>query len=91
MVGGYQDVDDSALTQLQNDENFNRAETLAREAFRAERNEELGELISVREQVVAGVNYKMTFESESGQKFQVVVFCQPWTGHFEVINIKPVH
>ena len=82
MVGGYKDVDDGAIGELRNDANFNRAETMAREAFRSERNEELGQLIRVREQVVAGVNYKMVFETESGEQFEVVVFCQPWTETF---------
>ena len=63
MVGGYKEVDNAGMVELQNDANFNAAETMAREAFSAERNEELGPLISVRSQVVSGVNYKMEFES----------------------------
>ena len=67
MVGGYREVDDAALTELQNDATFNTAETMAREAFRSERNEELGPLVAVHSQVVSGVNYRMRFQTESGE------------------------
>lgn len=45
----------------QNDAIFSRAQTTARDAYRAKNNGELGNLVSVSKQVVAGVNYKMVF------------------------------
>lgn len=46
---------------MKNDASFAKAEKLAREAFGAENNGELGQLLSVSQQVVSGVNYKMVF------------------------------
>lgn len=46
---------------MQNDANFARAQKLAREAYSAEHNGELGQLVSVSQQVVSGVNYRMIF------------------------------
>lgn len=40
---------------------------MAREAYRSENNGELGSLLSVSQQVVSGVNYKMTFQTENGE------------------------
>ena len=68
MLGGYSDVDPQALTKLQqNDAIFSKAETTARDAFRSQNNGELGNLISVSQQVVAGINYKMVFATENGE------------------------
>jgi hypothetical protein len=46
-------------------------------------------LIALQTQVVAGVNYKMTFETEKGD-YEIIVFCQPWTETYEVTSIKQV-
>ncbi len=77
-------MDPQALSQMQNDATFSRAQTMAREAYRSESNGELGTLISVSQQVVAGINYKMVFQTENGD-YEVVVFCQPWTDTFRVL------
>lgn len=61
MAGGYTPVDISNLQALQNDEIFARAEQLAEQTFQSEHNAPLGKLVALSEQVVAGVNYKMTF------------------------------
>jgi hypothetical protein len=47
----------------------------------------LGSVIAVQQQMVAGINYKITFDSPEG-KFDVVVFCQPWTNSIKVLDIK---
>jgi hypothetical protein len=54
-------VEPEGLVQMQNDANFAKAEKTARDAFGAENNGELGQLLSVSQQVVSGVNYKMVF------------------------------
>jgi hypothetical protein len=56
-------------------EKFSRAEKLAREACKGINSDELGKLKSVSKQIVAGVNYKMVFETQDG-KCEVVVFTQ---------------
>lgn len=88
-AGGYSPVDISNLQNLQNDEIFAKAETLAEQAFQSQYNEPLGKLVALSEQVVAGVNYKMTYETPSGE-YEIIVFCQPWTNTYEVTSIKPI-
>lgn len=51
---------------MQNDANFERVQKIARDAYRSENNGELGNLISVSQQVVSGINYKMIFQTENG-------------------------
>lgn len=89
MVGGFKQVEASALLELQQDDSFASAENAARQAYRSERNAELGALVSVSEQVVSGMNYRMIFETEGGQ-FEVTVYVQPWTSTLEVLDMKPV-
>lgn len=57
----------------------------------AERNSgSLGQLVKVYQQVVAGMNYKLIFETNAGQ-VEVDVFAQPWTETYDVTNIQPVY
>ena len=90
MVGGYRTVDDKTLlARQQNDQNLMKVEKAARDAYRAKNNGELGNLIKVSEQVVAGINYKMVFQTENGD-YEVVVFNQPWTQTIQVTEMKPI-
>jgi len=50
--------------------------------------ENLGEIKSVSEQIVSGINYRMVFNSKSGP-VQVTVYCQAWTNTYEVTEMKP--
>jgi hypothetical protein len=45
---------------------FKQAEAEARKEFSMKENAELGHVIAVKEQIVAGVNYKITFASPIG-------------------------
>ena len=53
----------------------------ARDEFRSRNNGELGNVIEVYEQVVAGLNYKMIFQTENGN-YEVVVWAQPWNDKY---------
>lgn len=44
-----------------------KALVLAKESLKTQQNGLTGKLIGVQEQIVSGVNYKMTFETTSGQ------------------------
>lgn len=46
----------------------------------------MGELKEVWTQIVAGVNYKMVFESPNGD-YQIIVFAQPWTETYEITSV----
>lgn len=76
------------LSSLKAQESFVRSEELARKAYQETRHGNLGQLFKVYQQVVAGVNYRMVFETIEGL-MEVTVFCQPWTNTFEVISIEP--
>lgn len=58
MSGGYTPVPLDTLLQ-KNDPTFEKALKTAKDAFEAKYNGSLGELKSVSEQIVAGVNYKL--------------------------------
>lgn len=69
---------------------LSRAEQEARTAFREKHNGgELGNMIELYEQVVAGINYKMIFQTENGN-YEVLVFAQPWTETYKVLEMSPV-
>jgi hypothetical protein len=89
-LGGYHNVDDGVLVELAKNEKFGKIEKLAREAYKAKNSDELGKLKSVSKQTVAGINYKMIFETQSGE-CEIVVFCQHWTDTYSVLSIKPVN
>ncbi len=76
------------LSSLRNEGSFVRSEEHARKAYQEAHHATLGQLWKVYEQVVAGVNYRMVFESGNGL-IEVTVFCQPWTDTFEVTSIQP--
>ena len=87
MVGGYSEVHQDQLSALRSDDGFLKSEEAARKAFAEKHTETLGQLVKVYQQVVAGMNYKMVFETNSGQ-VEVDVFSQPWTETYEVIGIQ---
>lgn len=65
-----------------------RSEEVARKFYKDTRHGNLGQLHKVYQQVVAGVNYRMVFETSEGL-MEITVFCQPWTNTFDVISIEP--
>lgn len=69
---------------------FKRAEAEARKEFSLKENMELGTVASVSQQIVAGINYKITYNTPAGQ-YNVVVFAQPWTDTFKVTHIEKVN
>ncbi len=74
---------DELLTEFSKNDIFNKALTKARDAYKEAHGDSLGELITVKEQIVSGVNYKMVFNSSSG-KVMVTVYCQSWTNTYEI-------
>lgn len=63
-------------------------EQAAREEYAKKNNgKNLGQLLSVSQQVVAGVNYRCNFASDSGE-VEVVVFRQVWTDTTQVTAIS---
>lgn len=63
-------------------------EQTAREDYAKKNNgKNLGQLLSVSQQVVAGINYKCNFASDSGE-VEVVVFRQAWTETTQVTSIS---
>lgn len=87
-VGGYSEVRQDMLSSLRGEQSFVRSEELARKAYQETRHGNLGQLHKVYQQVVAGVNYKMVFETSEGL-MEVTVFCQPWTNTYEILSIEP--
>jgi hypothetical protein len=63
MAGGYRPVTAKDTLNLQNDETFLHAFRLARTTFEEKTNGKIGKLVAVSTQVVAGVNYKMVFQT----------------------------
>ena len=89
MVGGFSEVHEDQLTSLRSDEGFVRSEEAARKHFAEQNSESLGQLVKVYQQVVAGMNYKMVFETNSGQ-VEIDVFAQPWTETYQVTGVQKV-
>lgn len=85
LVGGYQDISTEHVLQLTQNEEFAKVEKFARDYFRENQNGELGELIKVSTQVVAGTNYRLTFRTQNGEK-TITVFSQPWTNTIKVLE-----
>lgn len=81
-------MEPAALASIQNDATFANVEKLARETYRSENNGELGALLSVAQQVVSGINYKMIFQTENGQE-EVIVYSQPWSNTYRVLEMRP--
>lgn len=74
---------------------FVEVERAARGFIELATREKLGDLISVEKQVVAGMNYKLTFvatpdltEEEQGRVI-VTVYFQPWTKTIQVTHVSP--
>lgn len=88
MVGGFRKADEATLANAKNDAMLTKAEQVARDYYRAQNNGELGALVELYEQVVAGINYKMIFQTETGQ-YEATVFAQPWTETYKVTSMKP--
>lgn len=85
--GGFSPVDNSDLPSLANNDIYRTAEQEARQVFSEKHNSQLGAVVAVQQQVVAGINYKITFESPEGL-VDVTVFTQPWTNTVKVIDIQ---
>lgn len=85
--GGFTPVDSGDLPSLSNNDMYKAAESKAREVFQEKHNSNLGTVVAVQQQIVSGVNYKITFESPEGT-YDVVVYCQPWTNTVKVIDIQ---
>jgi hypothetical protein len=78
MVGGYSEVQEDQLASIRAEDDFIKSEEAARKKYAKDYSENLGQLVKVYKQVVAGMNYKMIFETPSGQ-VEIDVFSQPWT------------
>lgn len=85
--GGYTLVEHGDLPNLAQNEIYKSAEARAREVFQEKNNANLGAVVAVQQQMVAGINYKITFESPEG-RYDVVVFTQPWTNTIKVLDIQ---
>ena len=85
--GGFTPVDSNDLPSLANNDLYKSAEAKAREVFEEQHNSALGDVISVEQQIVSGINYKITFQSPEGV-YDVVVYSQPWTQTIKVIDIQ---
>jgi hypothetical protein len=86
-VGGFKVVPEGAMQQLLDSDMFKKAEMEARKEFSQKNDIELGRIVGVKEQVVAGMNYKITFATPAGN-YDVTVFVQPWTNTVKVTNIE---
>jgi hypothetical protein len=75
--------------KYQNDAVFQKALNLARQTYNSQNKDKLGKLLSVSEQLVAGYNYKMTFETLKGRE-EIIVFAQSWTNTYQVISMRPI-
>ena len=67
---------------------FVRAYALAIKTFESQYNGQLGKLVGVSEQIVSGVNIKMTFQNSAGEQTEIIVYVQPWTETYQVTSIK---
>jgi hypothetical protein len=72
---------------MQNEGILKEAITKARTEYLQKNNDNLGDIVSVSEQIVSGINYRIVFNSGSGP-VQITVYCQSWTGTYEVTEIK---
>ncbi len=90
MVGGFTEVHDDQLSALRKDDSFLRSEEVARKAYAKRNSGNLGQLVKVYQQVVAGMNYKLIFETNNEQ-VEIDVFAQPWSETYEVTNIQHVN
>ena len=72
---------------MQNEGILKEAITKSRTEYLLKNNENLGDIVSVSEQIVSGINYRIVFNSRSGP-VQITVYCQSWTGTYEVTEIK---
>lgn len=77
-TGGYQTVKKEKLHEMLEDPTFHKAEKEARSHYLSYNGASLGQVINVETQVVAGINYKITFETRSGPT-EIIVWVQPWT------------
>ena len=72
---------------MQNEGILKEAIAKARIEYLEKQNDNLGEVVSVSEQIVSGINYRIVFNSGSGP-VQITVYCQAWTNTYEVTEIK---
>jgi len=65
-----------------------RIEKFAREQYSASNNgEKLGALVDISKQIVAGLNYSLTFDTSNGDTVTLIVFDQVWTQTTKVISV----
>lgn len=87
-LGGYSVVDPGTINSVEEVVELRRIENFAREEFKKTNgNDKLDTLLSVERQVVAGFNYKMTFRSNNGDLYEVVVFDQSWTHTTQLMSV----
>lgn len=77
-----EDINTNEANELAGIEAFARGEFAKSNA-----NVQLGELVDVKRQVVAGMNYKMKFQTETGF-VEITVFDQPWTSTRTVTDVS---
>lgn len=80
LIGGYAPFNQNDLQEM------NEIVDLARSEYLKQNGGNLGDLVSVERQVVAGFNYKLLFESDQGS-VEIIVFDQSWTHTREVTSI----
>jgi len=87
-IGGYSDVDPASINSLDELMELKRIELIARKAYSTQNNgEELLQLTRIQRQVVAGLNYRLDFDSENGDIVEIQIFDQSWTHTTEVKSI----
>lgn len=48
-------------------------------------------LVAVKTQVVAGINYRLTFENSDNVQYRVTVWYKPWMGSKKIVAYKKLH
>lgn len=66
---------------------FQRSVSEARKEFEQKENMKLGDVTAVKQQIVSGINFKITFASPNGP-YDIVVYAQPWTDTYKVTHVE---
>jgi hypothetical protein len=92
LVGGLQKVKSSIISSKEESGDLIRSiENFARDEFaKSNSGQYLGPLVDVIRQLVAGFNYRLTFNSGSGQVL-ITVFDQPWTSTRQITSMEVKH
>lgn len=86
-VGDYKEVPKEVIDNLIDSLTFEEIELVARKHFTEKEHITLGKILAIEEQIVAGVSYKILFESDKGH-YEVSIFVQPWTNKIEVTGYE---